>query len=69
MQSVAIRTVMSAVLPGMSTSRPFERGEKQVSTLLSVARKPAIVVRPSMEPVMSAVSQPYVFFRYVLTCS
>ena len=69
MQSVAISTSISVVLPGIRTSRSLESGEKQVSTLLSVALKPLIVVRPSIDPVMTAVSSPYFCFTNVLTLS
>ena len=62
-------TSISVLLPGIKTSLPFEIGEKQVSTLLSVALNPLMVVFPSIEPVITAVSKPYFFLIYVLTLS
>ena len=58
MQSVAIRMSISSVRPGISTSRPFARGEKQVRIVLRSARRRGAVVRPSIVPVISAVSSP-----------
>ena len=69
MQSVAIKISISVSLPGISTSRPLEIGEKHVSTLFNVALKPLTVVRPSMVPVITAVFKPYFFLMYVLTLS
>ena len=57
------------MLPGINTSLPFEIGEKQVNTLLSVALNPLIVVLPSILPVITAVSNPCLFFTKALTCS
>ena len=57
----------SSVLPGMRTALPFDRGEKQVRTVFKSALRRGIVVRPSTEPVISAVSRPNSFFANALT--
>ena len=56
MQSVAIRMSISSVRPGIKMSRPFAHGAKQVRIVLRSARRPVRVVRPSIVPVISAVS-------------
>ena len=60
---------ISFLLFGISTSRSLETGEKQVSTLFSVARNPLIVVRPLIVPVITAVFRPYLSLIYLLTWS
>ena len=56
-------------LSGINIALPFDNGEKQVSTLLSVAFNPFIVDLPSVVPVIIAVSNPYFVFTKALTFS
>ena len=53
-----LANVFAGIALSASRSRPFDIGEKQVSTLFKVAFNPLTVVLPSIVPVITAVSNP-----------